>query len=427
MAEKTGQQPSGSPSDKPDDSAVVDQALTREDAPPASGTEHGSAPEAVAKPDSTPDAVTSALDRIRSGEAANVDDEPTAPTPPAEKPADPPKPAADAKPPKPADAPAKEAPEPDPLADWSPQEKEHTKGKVKERFRNLHKQFVAKDTELAGLTKKVTELEADATYGRAFKQIGEQHQVAHDFDALDDEQIAWSVKSQASALRAVQAVAAGKQPSANDLANLADLRQGLELVEERLGIAKKAPAIDTAAFNAALKDAQDLGDFEALQKLVGALPTEQQTTERQPAATPARHQEPAPRAVAPEPQANPWAASTRARLVRLGIPDGQVDAHYKEALLPEMRSALIRDYPRLNPDVAWSKLAESERTTLVLEAHATVQGRRRSPPPPASPTPPAGPIRTSARAPAPRAQQATGDVVQDAIAAVRTGRAGTSA
>lgn len=435
MAAQQGSNAPGSPSGiaNEDDQEAANQRKPGVEAaaesPPATDKPASQPPAGDDQGKPEPDAVAKALEAIRSGEASTVDDEGTPKQPQAKKPEEPAKTVTDkAAEPKPK-APEAQTNE-DPLSDWSPQEKQHTKGKVKERFRDLHEQFKTEKNQREAAEKRSKELEDDANYGRAFRTIGEEHQVKEDFDALEDEQIAHAVKSQAAVVRAAKAAVAGRQPNAADLAALSDLRQGLTLVEERLGIAKQAPAIDTAAFNAALEEADTTGDTTKLRELVDKLSAGTKATERQQQLPPARQPEPQPvarRETQQQPAVDTWAVSTSQSLVRTGIPADQVETYYKGTLVPEMQAALVRDYPRLTPDVAWSRIPPAQRTALVLEAHAAVQGRRRSAPAPAAPptTVRSGPIRTQGRAPAPRAQ-ASGDHVVDAIQAVREGRASAS-
>ena len=432
MAEQPGSSKSGSPSDAPEERRVDDQANPRTDAPPASATTKEQPPAGESKAQATPDAVSKALEAVRTGQASTEVDE-DAPTP--AKPADKaPEKAPDA-PPKPADGqpekPAAKEPETDPLADWSPQEKAHTKGRVKERFRALHEMHRTEVDARAKLAADLEAAQADATQGRAFREIGEKFQVKADMDLLNDEQMAWSVRAQASALRCVNAVAAGKQPSPDDLETIDALRQGLDLVDQHLGRAKpSAPTIDHKAINAVLEEVGDYLPDEALQrlrKLVGEKPADVQAPPvKPPQAQPQRTQmQPPPAApVAPADDAAWDAHRTKAvnAIVQSGIPVEKVDAYYKEQLLPLMSSLLRRDYPRLDPDAAWKRTPAAERSALLLEAHATALGRRTTPPPVSRPAPSAAPLRSTGRPP-PQRGASTGNAVTDALNAVREGRA----
>lgn len=425
MAELLGSNSSGSPSDKSDDELDNVQTNDGTDASPTSAT---------AKAEAPPDAVTRLLEGVKSGALSTVDESeastPAEPAEPAkEKSAD----ASAKEPTAQPEKPAAKDPARDPLADWSPMEKEHTKGKVKDRFRKLHEMH---DTEVQVRTKLQTDLDAaqaDATYGRAFRDIGEKFQVKADMDQLEDEQMAWSIKAQAAAIRSVQAVTAGRDPSPADLETIDGLRQGLDIVYQHLGRVK--PGVDNKAILAALDEVGDYLPEDALKKLrklVGEKPADEQ-------APPARAERPQPQRNQPQEQqpaqrqSDPDLEAQRVRtvnaIVQSGIPAGQVEGHYKEHLMPLVAKNLSQRFPRLHPDVAWQRTAPAERTALILEAIVTEQqGRRTAPITPASrPVSSSAPIRSVGRAPAPPARsQSSGDPVKDALARVRSGTASTS-
>lgn len=375
----------------------------------------------------TDDPVADAIARLRSD--SGDDDEPKA-----QPPAKPEQPKADAKPTEPppdaakAKPPEHQQPEADdPLKDWSREERIHTKGRVKERFRSLHDQH----------RKVVAErdaLKADADIGAAFKKIGKDYQVAADFDTLEDEQIAWAVKAQASTVRALQSLRSGKQPSAKDIQEVRLMQEGMAKVAQALGLPSPA-AVQSAAPPAELEQliaqAEEYGiptDKVRAWLKAGKQPAPQQQDTRPNEGKPTEQQ-----------QAGGWEQPVARKLVQMGVPEAKLGDYYDQALKPVMAHLLREENPGQDPLAAFEAMSARERQALVMEAHALVVAHQARQPgaqqqpakPPAAPAPKNNPPASArpshtplsaagGRAPGSSPRQATGDPVQDAIARLRS-------
>jgi hypothetical protein len=357
------------------------------------------------------DPVAAAIERLSKpvDEEQKQDNPPATPEPPADaaKPED-----KDAQPPAPTAKPADQAGK-DPVAEWSPEERAHTKGKVKERFRELDRRFKALEQEAAALRE-------DARHGKGFRELAERHGVRQDLDSLTDEQVAHAARTQAAAVRAVTAIQAGKQPAEADLAHLAALRQGLDAVDRVLGRSAAAPAGVVEELATAISKAEESFDFDALKAMVekmrGAAPAATGTPTATPASAPAPARPPsAPAEKGQDADQRAAALQTQALLARSGIAPKQQREHLERNLTPIIERNLAADHPRLNPDQVWDRMRPEERHRLIAEAHAEYLASR--PPSPASaPTAPrqpkSAPMQAGGARPSP---QAGGDPVLDAI------------
>lgn len=309
----------------------------------------------------------------------------------------------------------------DPFHDWTPNERRHTKGAVKEKFRALHT--------------TVQQMEPDAVVGREWSGLIERENLRTDIETLDDEQVAWSIRAQGAAIRAVQAVQQGRNPSQQDIATLDRLRAGLNEVDKAIG--RRAPPSDPNAIAEAftgqipddVKEAAELaGLSEKEARLIAALRS------HKPAPTPPPAPQPAPGAAAPQPNRQPaprapdpreaateafWANRTNAELMKTpGLKPEQAADYFNQHVLPVLGEILKRDYPRENPTNAFRNLDAAARHKLVTEAITEHRSRQRPPTPPPQQPPGRTPLRAgggSAGSP-----PAPADPVQAAIAHLRT-------
>jgi hypothetical protein len=370
--------------------------------------------------DKAPDnPIAAAIARLRSDSPDQPDDK--AITPAAKPAADPAKPI-EQEPAKPKNEVAQEKPALERVEKWTREERQHTKGKVKARYEAL---FDERDA----VRKELEALKPDAEYGRAFKAIEERHNVRDDFQTLNDEQLAWSVKAQASALRAVQAIQQGREPSAKDVQNLDLLRQGLDAVDQAIGrkpAAAPAPLVDVGELEKAIGAAQ-YGDTDALQAILDKAKAAQGAPAK-PAAAQAQQAAPiaTPREAQPARQAQPeraWSdrdeqtalALTKGALTEAGITPDQIDQHYAKNLLPLVLTKIKTLEQRV-----FAAIHPAHRNALIIEANAKWQREQASRnQPPAAPRRPATPISaTGARAPGRGPAQA--DSVKAAIDRLRS-------
>ncbi len=286
----------------------------------------------------------------------------------------------------------------DPLSTWTEQERKHTKGTVKAKFRDLHTQ--------------VESLRDDAETGKAWTTVLQAENLTPDVEILDDKQIAWSLKSQAAAIRAVTAVQQGRNPSQTDLDLLDRLRTGIAEVDKAIG---RRPAADPTAVLEAFDgpiphDLREQGELAGLNeqeiRLVAALRAPKaKPAARQPAAAPAA---PAAQTQAPQPTATrqpeqqqgrpaPSVESFYARrsneaIAKIVGDPTKVAAFFDQTVAPILANQLRADYPGKNPEAVFQNLGPAERHQLVVEALTAHQQRS-----PVSTTPPPTQSRTPMR------------------------------
>lgn len=279
--------------------------------------------------------------------------------------------------------------------DWSPSELKNTKGSVKERFRELHKQ--------------VAEHQPYVELGRDWETFVEKSGLDGDLQILDQKQMAWAMKSQAAILRAVEAVSSGHQPTADDLALLGDIRKGIGMVDERLGIA--STAADPTAVLAELQqfkgeipdELQQLADtYGLLNKdevaLLAAMRAMKAGSWKPSAAKPAapalksapapapKEERPAPRAASPA--AVPlYRQQLNQRIDALGVDAAQRPAWVQTNLVPVINQVLKEAYPDQPAREVYQSLTPREQHDLHIEAMERLQSAKSALPP--KPRPPA--------------------------------------
>lgn len=280
----------------------------------------------------------------------------------------------------------------DALKDWTPQERKHTKGKVKERYRALHNQ--------------VQELAPAAEIGKGWSDLIQSKELTPDIETLDDEQIAWSIRAQGAAVRAVQAVHRGITPAAKDLAILDQLRAGIAEVDKAIG--RRATPADPHAVAEAftgpipddLKEAAEIaGLSEKEVRILAALRSHKPTATPPPAPTPAPGAPTAPRQEtqprqgternAPDPRAQ-IAETYWAKQTNKGITDTfklkpeQVEGFFNQNITPILGQKLQAEYPGQNPGAVFAQMPPDLRHKFVMDAVSEHQSRTR--PAPKSPS-----------------------------------------
>lgn len=281
-----------------------------------------------------------------------------------------------------------------PLKDWTPQELRHTKGTVKQRFRELHT--------------KVQEQEPYAVTGKGWTELIQTKQLVPDVETLDDDQIAWSIRAQGAAVRAVTAVSRGLTPAKQDLDTLDQLRAGIAEVDKAIGrrAAPTDPNTLAEAFTGQipedLKEAAELaGLSEKETRLIAALRTHKPAPATPPAApaAPAPGAPTAPRSQAPAPrdpeapareaqrkQADQfWARKTNSAIVKTGVKPEGVAAFFETTVAPILGRTLARDYPGQDPRKTFADLDSATRHQLVMDCIAEHQAATRPPTPPPQP------------------------------------------
>jgi hypothetical protein len=379
----------------------VDASLEQQDAPPPDTEKVPDEPEAPAKPAAKPTPKASKPSKVDEA-IAHLTTPPEADN--AAKPAG--KAGDTAKPtPKPGEQ-AAEAPAPlegqpndgadDALKDWSPEERKHTKGKVKERFRQLHA--------------RTTELETFAEPGRAWSEFVSQHDLGADLRVLPDEGMTVAIRTQAAALRVVQAAKAKQAIPEPDLRMLMANRDAIDQVLAIAGRPVAAPTEDHSKVEITqevrdLKDAygalKDEDEMRAVQAALNRHRGRKTEAAKRPAAdeqrAPARTERERPAA-----PSVPWTeeddrlarAGMSDDLVAAGVPRERADAHFTTNLAPLVAAKVSSLYPGKNPDAVWERLSPSNRRELVKEAQSVWAAKN-----PAKPTQPLA--RKTAPTPAP--------------------------
>lgn len=282
----------------------------------------------------------------------------------------------------------------DPLHDWTPQERKHTKGKVKERFRELHT--------------KVQQLAPDAEVGKGWSELIQTKQLTPDIETLDDDQIAWSLRAQGAAVRAVQAVHRGVTPAAKDLEILDQLRAGIAEVDKAIG--RRAPPTDPHAFAEAftgqipedLKEAAELaGLSEKEVRVLAALRSHKPVTTPPPQpVTPAPGAPTAPpqqrRAEsAPSPEQDEarqiaeayWAKQTNQGIATtFKLKAEQIPAFFNQNITPILGQKLQATYPGKDPGKVFAAMTPDLRHKFVMDAVTEHQARQRPTPTPQTTT-----------------------------------------
>lgn len=282
-----------------------------------------------------------------------------------------------------------------PLKDWTPQELKHTKGSVKQRYRELHTKV-----------QELQQLEPAARIGQSWSQLVQSKDLAREIETLDDDQMAWSLRAQGAAVRAVQAINRGLTPSAADLDLLDQLRAGVAEVDKAIG-RRAAPADPNSlveAFTGQIpEDLKEAGELAGLSekelRLVAALRAHKPAAATPPAAKPqaagaptAPRQQPNDRA--PEAPARDtatreadafWSRKTNRAIVDAGVKPEGVAAYFETNLAPILGRTLQRDYPGQDPRVSFSNLGPAERHQLVMDCIAEHKAATRPPDPPPQP------------------------------------------
>lgn len=288
----------------------------------------------------------------------------------------------------------------DALDDWTPEERKHTKGRVKERFRKLHDEH--------------EQAKPYVETGRGWAEFTQKHQLAPDLEVLPDEGMVVAIRTQAAALRVATAAREKREVPAADVAWL---QKNREAIDQVLGLAghatpKPPPAEDLSK----VEITQEVQDLEAL----GLLKSQDEMRAVQAALNRVRGKKPAPakaadeqppieqpRAPAPAAPARtvPWTshdeqlakASIREDLVKAGIPTEKVEGHFAANITPLVSKRLQALFPGASPDASWGNLSPSNRRELVAQAQSAWAAQ-------AKPAQPARP----ARAPTPPPVQGTG-------------------
>jgi hypothetical protein len=290
----------------------------------------------------------------------------------------------------------------DALDDWSPEERKHTKGRVKERYRKLHDEHEQ--------AKPFVEV------GRGWSDFVAANQLAPDLKVLPDEGMAVAIRTQAAALRVATAAREKREVPAADVAWL---QRNREAIDQVLGMAghspaKPAPAEDLSKVEVT-QEVRDLQDAFGVLKSEDELRAVQAALNRvrgkKPAAgkpadeTPPIEQPRAPAPAAPAARQVPWTthdeqlakAAIREDLVRAGIPSEKIAGHFAANITPLVSKRLAALYPGENPDAAWANLSPSNRRELVAQAHRAWAEK-------AKPATPRAPVR----APTPQPVQGAG-------------------
>lgn len=275
-----------------------------------------------------------------------------------------------------------------PLNGWTTQELKHTKGTVKQRFRDMHA--------------KVQDMEPYAVTGKGWTEMIQSQHLKPDIETLDDDQIAWSLRAQGAAVRAVQAAARGVTPAAKDLEVIEQLRAGIAEVDKAIG--RRATPADpnalaeafTGSISEDLKDAAEIaGLSEKEVRLIAALRSHKPAPVTPPPATrPAPTQQPtqrAPEAPARDTQPNAddqfFARKTNSAIQKAtGLKAEQTAAFFDQHLTPILGRTLQRDYPGQDPRAAFSKLGPAARHQMVADCLAEHQAAKRPTPPPTAPS-----------------------------------------
>lgn len=261
----------------------------------------------------------------------------------------------------------------DALADWSPEERKHAKGKTKERYRTLHKRFKAD--------------EPFANIGREWSEYVTAEGLAPDLQELPHEAMSVAVRTQAAALRVAGAGRAKRDADTNDVALLLANRDAIDAVLGMAGHAPAAAKLDTSKVEITqeVRDMMDaygvLKSEDELRVVQAALnahrgkkaaPAKQQPREQQapPAPPVARAAQQAPSRHWTDEDVKLAQASMADDLVESGVPRERLDQHYQTALVPLITAKVRSLYPGQPPDVVWERISPSNRRELVRKAQA---------------------------------------------------------
>jgi len=309
----------------------------------------------------------------------------------------------------------------------TPEQRKNTKGSVKTVIRNL-------DTEMRTTKSKLAEMEPNAAIGKAWDGLVQKHKLDDAFEVLEDTQIAYAIQSQASIARAVAALTAGRQPSAQDQAAVGEFLALAADVGKRVGkpIAGDASSMIAGFQGAIPQDLKDLKEvYGAIEdddelKLLAAFRASKAKTATKAKAPEVAAAAEAPPAPAPKTEAQAhWSKEDEqlhgrqtAREIgqEAGLKPEQVSGFFTESLAPLIIERLKADFPGRDPVALFSKgLSPSTRAKLVSEALGTwkAASAQRSTPPrkPASPPP----IRTQGTGRAPGAPNGGVDTVAELI------------
>lgn len=416
-------EPEATPQDPPDASA----------AEPAAGGEQESQEKQPAKPAAAKP--TKPVDLVEAAKARLIGGKPEATAKPGDaKPA--PKPGtqpqqAQGQPPQ---APKTELNPGDPVATWTPAERQHTKGTVKDRFRQLHRELEE--------TRPVAEL------GRAWDGLIREEKLVDAVQAIGDEGVAWGIRANHASLRAAQALQAGRAPDPADLAIVDQVRKGLDAIDQAMGRSRAPSALEPLQGNlpADLQQYVDLGMPEEHARLLAAAlaakgtaaqsqrEQQEQARRREAAAAAEKAARGTPRQPAPQQQvrqapASPWSPADYAlqrqqtladlgQLVRVDVrtKEGQEKAYAfaEQHLGRHIHEILTAAVPDVPFDQAFAQLSPQGRRDLYGKAIERYRAAAQSIPTSAAPRPADRPLRTR-----PTPPQATAPADPVAVAKAR--------
>ncbi len=292
----------------------------------------------------------------------------------------------------------------DVFAEWTKEERKHTKGTVKTKFAEMSKKVQQYEEQLKGHDPDLVEM------GKSWDALLEKHQLDDDVNALTQEQVAWTIKSQAAVVRTMQAVARGISPAANDLKILDTVRAGLQEVDKHLGRepAKAAPDVDLEKLEQMATKAGETLDFDALLAFIKEAKAAKGTKAppavvppavlKQPAVDPTTGRAPATEAPAMDYEREMYANRFRSELAKHGVTDPkQVVPWFNKNVLPGLDRLLRRDFPGQKPEVVYPRLTPQTKHELHMESLRLwdAEKKKSTTPPPRQPTKPGdGPIRS---------------------------------
>lgn len=421
-------EPEATPTDTPDASAE-EPAAGGDEAP----KEQKPAAPADAKPSKPVDPVEAAKARLTGGKP-DAQAKPAGTTPATKPGTQPQQPQGQ----QPQAAKPETLPAGDPIATWTPSERQHTKGTVKERFRQLHRELEE--------TRPVAEL------GKAWDGLIREEQLVEAVKEIGDDGVAWGIRANHATQRVVTALRSGRQPDPRDLATYDQLRQGIDAVDQALG--RRAPsAIEPLQGDlpADMRELVELGVPEADVRLLAAAKAargtaaqtqreQQEQARRAKAAADAEQAVRGPQQRAPAQQnqrqapASPWSDADFAlqrnqtladlgQLVRVDVrtKEGQAKAFAfaEQHLAPHLAEILSEANPKLPSDQAFAQLSPHGRRDLYREAIKRYREAIASTPTPAAPRHVDRPLRT-------RPTQPAATTPMDPVAAARARLVGSN-
>ncbi len=324
-----------------------------------------------------------------------------------------------AKPDESTDEPGTTEPDPvtaDPTAEWSATERKHTKGTVKERFRQERKLRADAEAARARVAKDLEAAKPQAELGELWDGLIRSQGLADEVSTLDDQQIAEGLRAQGASARISRAIASGRQPAAKDLQVIDQQRRAIEQIDRAIGRPARGTAAPAAFTGPIPDDVREMGDLYGMPedeqralaahraaKKAGPKPTDAPPVQAQRAAE--EQQPPAPRATAPNARWSPeedrlesYAALEDIRR-KVNLDEQGARALFDQAIGPAIVAKLQRAFPGKDPTAVFDSLHPTRRRAEINEAlDAHVQ--RKAQKAPATPAP----TTTSKPAPAPTRQ-----------------------